>query len=350
MNELGKFPIDLIENLVYKKLGTNRNEVLQGPGHGRDNAVISLGNNQVLVSTADPLSVIPALGFEDSAYISVHLLASDLATCGFSPQFLMVNLNLPPQMTDDQFTMYWNRFSLECEKLGVSIIGGHTGRYVGSDYTVVGGGVMMTVAPADQYLASTMAQAGDVVMMTKGVAVASTAILSRVFPQTVEAHFGHNFLKRSQKYLERFSVVKDALAAASVGLRDNGVTAMHDVTEGGLLGALYELSQASNVSLNVNLDNAIVTPEAKGICELFQLSPYSALSEGTLLLTVKPHKVDAVQQALDTKDVASAVIGEVTEPKQGSWVTSKDQRAPLQKPEADPYWAAYWKATKEGWK
>ena len=187
-------------------------------------------------------------------------------------------------------------------------------------------------------------------MMTKGVAVASTAILSRVFPQTVEAHFGSDFLGRAQGYLERFSVVEDALAAASVGLRGDGVTAMHDVTEGGLLGALYELSQASNVGLNVNLDDVIITPEAQGICELFQFSPYSALSEGTLLLTVKPRKAVAVKNALEAKCIASAIIGEVTVPKEGSWIKNKNRQVPLQKPAADPYWAAYWKATKEGWK
>ena len=93
MSKIGKFPLDLIEKLVYPKLGAKRAEVLVGPGHGRDNAVIQLKGGQVLVATADPLSVIPALGFKDSAYISVHLLASDLATCGFAPQFFMVNLN-----------------------------------------------------------------------------------------------------------------------------------------------------------------------------------------------------------------------------------------------------------------
>ncbi len=106
----------------------------------------------MLVTTADPLSVIPALGFKDSAYISVHLLASDLATCGFAPQFFMVNLNLPPEMKNEEFEEYWSSVDAECEKLDIAIVGGHTGRYVGSGYTVVGGGVMMAVAPENQYI------------------------------------------------------------------------------------------------------------------------------------------------------------------------------------------------------
>lgn len=350
MSEIGKFPLNLIERIVYPKLGANRTEVLIGPGHGRDNAIVQLGCNQVLVATADPLSVIPALGLEASAYISVHLLASDIATCGFPPQFFIVNLNLPAEMNNEEFEQYWSCIHRECEKLSVAVIGGHTGRYVGSGYTVVGGGVMMAVAPEKQYLASTMSKPGDTIIMTKGVAIATTAILSMVFPETVKKTYGAPFLKRAQQYLHKFSVVNDALTAASVGLRDNGVTAMHDATEGGLLGALYELAEASNVGLEVDLADIIATEETKQICELFKLSPYSALSEGTLLLTVKPEKVLAVQQALHLKGIRSAAIGQITDAKQGKWVKSEGKRKPLEKPTADPYWGAYWKAYREGWK
>ena len=350
MSDIGKFPYDLIERLVYPKVGAERREVLIGPGTGRDNAIIKLSGGQVLVATADPLSVIPALGVRISAYISVHLLASDLATCGFSPQFFMVNLNLPPEMNNQEFEAYWNTVDEECRKLNIAIVGGHTGRYPGSGYTVVGGGVMMAVAPENQYVASTMAKPGDVIMMTKGIAIATTAILSRVFPRTIERAFGSDFIKKAQRYLYDFSVVPDALVSASVGLRDNGVTAMHDVTEGGLLGALYEFSEASNLGLEVDLSKVIVTDEAKGICDLFKISPYTSLSEGTLLLAVKKEVASAVQQVLDLKGTKNAVIGRFTGTQEGKRLIVDGKNEPLEKPEADPYWAAYLKASKDGWK
>ena len=350
MSEVGKFPYDLIERLVYPKLGSSRAEVLVGPGAGRDNAVIQLKGGQVLVTTADPLSVIPALGFRDSAYISVHLLASDLATCGFPPQFFMVNLNLPEQMKNEEFEEYWNTLDSECKKLDIAIVGGHTGRYPGSGFTVVGGGVMMAIAPENQYISSSMAKPGDVIMMTKGVAIATTAILSKVFPQTVEKAYGSNFLRKAQRYLYDFSVVEDALTSASVGLRINGITSMHDVTEGGLMGALYELSEASNVGLEIDLSKIIVTEEAQKICQLFKINPYNALSEGTLLLTVKPEKALLVKTVLDSKGTKNGVIGKVTVAKEGKWVKAVGKRVALEKPKADPYWTAYWKACSEDWK
>jgi hydrogenase maturation factor len=350
VTEIGKFSLDLIEKIVYPRLGAKRAEVLVGPGHGRDNAVIRLGCNQVLVATADPLSVIPALGLKDSAYLSVHLLASDLATCGFPPRFMMVNLSLPPRMKNEEFEEYWTCLDFECRKLGIAIVGGHTGRYVGSDYTVVGGGVMMTLAPEKKYLASNMSKPGDALIMTKGTAIATTAILSRAFPKTIEKAYGASFLKKARLYLRQFSVVEDALTAASVGLRDKGVTAMHDVTEGGLLGALYELSEASKIGLEIELSGVIITQEAKLVCDLFNLSPYSTLSEGTLIIAVKPEKAQKVLQALELKGIKSRIIGKVTDARDGRWIKREGRKEPLAKPSADPYWKAYWKAYRDGWK
>jgi hydrogenase expression/formation protein HypE len=347
---IGKFPLDLIEKIVYSKLGAHRSEILVGPSHGCDNAVIKLGNNQVLVVTADPLSMIPALGVSDSAWLSVNLLASDLATCGFPPQFMMVNLCLPPSMSDNEFEEYWSAFHSECKKLGIAILGGHTGRYVGCDYTIIGGGVMMALAPENQYLASNMSKPGDLLIMTKGVAIAATGILARVFPETIKKAYGSAFLKRAQQYFSRFSVVEDALTAASAGLRDEGVTSMHDVTEGGLLGALYELSEAAKIGLEIELSDVIVTEEAKLVCDLFNIDSYSTLSEGTLIISVKPKKAQKVLQALKLKRIKSKVIGKVTDLRGGRWIKRNGVREALKKPSVDPYWEAYWKAYQKGWK
>jgi len=349
LSKVGKFSQELMEKIVYPRLGKKRREVLVGPHHGLDNAVVRLGHNQVLVVTSDPLSVIPSLGLQDSAWLSLHLLSSDLSTCGFPPQFIVVNFSLPPHMKDEEFEEYWDAFHTECNRLGIAILGGHTGRYVGSDYTIIGGGVMMTLASEDRYLSSNMARPGDSVVMTKGVAIATTGILSRTFPKTVEKAYGSPFLKKAQSHFYQFSTVKDALVAASVGLRDEGVTAMHDVTEGGLLGALYELTQASKVGIEIDLSNVIITPEAKLICDLFDLNPYVTLSEGTLIITIRPEKVQEVLKSLESNKIRAKIIGKIMDGQHGRWIKKNGEREQLTKPAIDPYWKAYWKALQEGW-
>jgi len=252
-------------------------------------------------------------------------------------------------MKDEEFEEYWDAFHRECNKLRIAILGGHTGRYVGCDYTIIGGGVMMTLAPEDRYLSSNMAGHGDSVIMTKGVAIATTGILARTFPKTVEKAYGSSFLKRAQSHFYQFSTVKDALIAASVGLRDEGVTAMHDVTEGGLLGAIYELTQASKVGIEIDLSNVIITNEAKLICDLFHVDPYVTLSEGTLIITVKPEKAQEVLNSLESNRIKAKIIGKIMDRQHGRWIRRDGEKKPLKKPTIDPYWEAYWKALQEGW-
>ncbi|GIX07510.1 MAG: hypothetical protein KatS3mg115_1913 [Candidatus Poribacteria bacterium] len=113
------------------------------------------------------------------------------------------------------------------------------------------------------------------------------------------------------------SVVEDARIAASIGVRDQGVTAMHDATECGLWGGLVEVAQASRVGMRIERDAVPIHPDALKICELFGIDPYSSISEGTLVLTCRPHRVEALLEALRSAGITAAIIGEVVPPRGG---------------------------------
>lgn len=347
---IGKIDKAFFDQVIYPRLGAERPEVLVGPRYGVDNAIVKLTGGHVMAVTTDPLSVIPALGLEDSAWLSVHLLASDLVTSGLSPAYAVLDFNLPPQMPARDFEIYWQAMHREFAQLKIAVIGGHTGRYVGCDYTIVGGGTLIAVGPENQYVAPNMAQPGDVVIVTKGAAIATTGLLTRAFPETIQSHFGENFLKRAQAFFKKFSVVEDALTAVSVGVRDAGVTAMHDATEGGVLGALHELATACGHGLRIEKLQIPLAEEAAKICELFEIDPYISLSEGTLILTVRPTKVQQVLKALAQRKITASVVGEIAPAAQGLKLVDGKQIHSLTPPGEDPYWQAFWKARERGWK
>src|SRR3989449_8684398 len=187
---LGKAGQSILESVIYRSLGASSSRLVVGPAFGLDNSIVRLSRGRVLVATSDPLSYIPSVGPKASAWLSVHLLASDLTTSGFSPQFGLFDFNLPPTLSDANFSKYWRSFHRECKKLGLSIIGGHTGRYPGTDYTIVGGGVVMAIGPEDHYLTSSMARNGGDVVLTKGAAIEATAILTRAFPKRARRTLG----------------------------------------------------------------------------------------------------------------------------------------------------------------
>ncbi len=349
MTQQGKVPREFLESAVFSNLGAKRSELIVKPGHGLDNAVIALGGKKVLIVTSDPLSVIPAIGMRESAWLSVHLIASDLATSGVGPQFAMLDLNLPPAMELPVVEAYLKAVGDECRALGIAIAGGHTGRYPGSGYTVVGGGTMFSVADRASYVTPAMAKPGDAVVITKGAAIGATAVLSHCFPETVREKAGAALLRRAKARLRDCSTVKDALTAASVGLRES-VTSMHDATEGGVLGGLFELSSACGLSVIVDRDKVNVSDETAAVCESFGLDPLTTLSEGTLIITCRPWAVEDAVAALREEGIASYEIGRIG-PKgkrKGLWVASGGSKAEPHTPGQDGYWKAYSEAVARG--
>jgi len=142
-------------------------------------------------------------------------------------------------------------------------------------------------------------------------------------------------------------VVDDALVAVSVGVHEDGVTAMHDATEGGVLGGLWEVAQASQVGLVVEKEKISVSEEAEKICALFGMDPYSAISEGTLIITCRPHRSDQVIAALQRRGILAAAVGSVTSRELGIRLIEKGQDRPLVHPQVDPFWDAFRRALEE---
>jgi hydrogenase expression/formation protein HypE len=347
--QLGKPGSKFMRDVVFSKLGAHRQEVLVGPRFGVDNSVVDVGKGKVLVVTVDPLTYIPEIGSHESAWLSVHLLASDLTTSGFSPQYGVFDFNLPPRMSDSEFSAYWDAFHKECQKIGLAIVGGHTGRYEGCNYTIVGGGAMYATGSANRFLTSAMAQNGDDVILTKGAAVETTAVLARVFPKAVKKALGQKLFEKTWRYIRLVSTVNDALTAASVGVREDGVTAMHDATEGGILAAAIELANASRLGAELDLNEVFIPEETGKICKLFRIPPLSALSEGSLIIASRPSRSGKVLNKLQSAGVRADVIGELTSKTRHVYGTAKRKRTRLEYPKSDPYWRAYWHAIRKGW-
>ena len=346
---VGKANKRFLQRLIYTRLGAPNRRVVEPPAFGIDNAVVKVGNGQVLVATTDPLSFIPSLKPKESAWLSLHLLASDLTTSGFEPQFGIFDLNLPPGMSDSNLAQFWAAFDHECKCLGITIVGGHTGRYEGCDYTIIGGGVLFAVGPEKRYLVTSMARNGDEIILTKGAAIETTAILTRVFSKTVGRALGNDLFEEAWNYLGKVSTVDDALAAAGVGVRDEGVTAMHDATEGGVVAGLCELAAASGLGVSVDLEEVAISPETSQLCRFFRIDPLTSLSEGTLIITCRPSKTDRILRSLSTRKISANLVGRMTSKSEGCRGLTRRGPVRLSYPDADPYWAAYSKALARGW-
>jgi len=232
--EIGKISPEIFNELIYPRLGARNQDILVGPQHGVDVGIVEIGNKAVSIK-ADPVFIVPEYGWERAAWFAFHILASDSATCALKPKYFSIDLNLPMTMTKWQLQIVWETVHRECEKWGVSVISGHTARYENCHYPMVGGATIIGVGGLDEYVTPKLAKVDDRIIITKGPAIEASGIFATMFPGLLEKEFGRDFSQKAQNIFYKMSVVEDALVAASVGVRDNGVSAMHDATECGVV-------------------------------------------------------------------------------------------------------------------
>lgn len=344
--EIGKITAEVFDELIFPRLGAKRKEVLVGPQHGVDVGIVEIGSKAVAL-TADPVFIVPEYGLERAAWFAIHILASDVVTSGLPPTYLSIDLNLPLRMTEEELTLVWKIISEECKKMGAAIVSGHTARYDNCEYPMVGGATFLAVGDRDKYVSPAFVKEGDALIITKGPAIEAAGIFATMFPKLLAREFGQPFSKKAEGIFYKMSVVKDAMAAVKVGVRDEGVSAMHDATECGIWGGVFELAKAAGLGVRIEKERIVLEEGVSEICDYFKIDPYKSISEGTLLVAVRPGKAEAVVRVLQESGIASSIVGEFTHPKYGVTLIEQGKERSLEHPRVDPFWKAFYDTLKQ---
>ena len=220
---------------------------------------------------------------------------------------------------------------------------GHTARYDGCAWPMVGGATCIALGADDAYVTPTMARPGDRVVVTKGAAIEATALFAATFPRSARGRRGRRGRSAADALFEQMTVVPEARDRRRVrrsGTR--GVTSMHDATEGGVLGGLLEVAVASEVGMRIELDAIPVRPEVRAVCDHVGIDPYTSITEGTLIATVVPSARDGYVEALADEGIDAAIVGDVTEPAEAGCLVRRRRRARRSSiPGLDPFWGAF---------
>ncbi len=276
MPEIGKISPEIFTEVIFPRLGAKSKDVIVGPQHGVDVGIVTIGDKAVSFTT-DPVFIVPQYGWERAAWFAIHIIISDSVTSGLKPKYLSIDLNLPMDMTKEQLVIVWDTIHKECEKLGITVITGHTARYENCSYPMVGGATIVGVGEMDEYVTPYLAKAGDKIIISKGPAIEAAGIFATMFPARLEKQFGKDFSKKAQDIFYKMSIVEDAMTAIKVGVRENGITAMHDATECGIWGGLYEIAQAAGLGVRIEKEKIVVEDCVKEICDYFGIDPYASI-------------------------------------------------------------------------
>lgn len=298
--KIGKLPEQVLVRSVLRQAGHRREEVLAGPAVGRDCAAVAIGEGEVFVLSTDPVTGTA----RDIGSHGIHITANDLAASGAEPVGVLLTALLPEDIREEQIREIMRDAENACRELNMEILGGHTEvtRAVAQPLLSVTG---VGKVSREELGAVPRVRPGQDIVVTKWVGLEATAILAKEREEELLTRFSPDFVRTARSFGRCISVVADARTAKAFG-----VSAMHDITEGGIFGALWEMAEASGVGLEADLKAIPIRQETVEVCEYFGLNPYQIMSSGSMLMAAEDGP--GLVRALEENHIHGTVIGRAT--------------------------------------
>ena len=296
--KLGKLDNDTLERLILDRFRHTRPESFGAPRIGMDCAMLDF-DGDLIVTSCDPITSADA---KHIGALSVHVNCNDAAAGGAEPVALLVTLLLPPSETEETVAMIARDLQEAAELAGVDVIGGHT-EVTDAVTRVTTCTTVIARTPKAKMLCG--AKVGDAIVMTKWAGLEGAMLIASDHADRLAA-VPTETIERAKSLSAYLSVVPESRIAIQ-----NGAHAMHDVTEGGVLGAVWELAMQERFGAVVDRNAIPLLPEIKTISAAVGLDPYRLMASGSMLIACEngAEMVSALQDA----DIPAAIIGCVTE-------------------------------------
>lgn len=320
--KIGKLSESVLMRSVLKQINHRRDEVLIGPALGQDCAVLGLEEGEVFTLSSDPITGT----VKDLGRHCIHITANDLAASGAEPIGVMLTIMLPDTASEEELRRIMKDAEDTCASLHMEILGGHT------EITNVVKQPLISVTGVgkikkEELLTTMQMKAGQDIVVSKWIGLEATAILAKEKEDELGSVFSVDFIQTAKAFGEYLSVVPDARAAKKFG-----VSAMHDITEGGVFGALWEMAAGANVGLDVDIRKIPIRQETVEICEFFNLNPYLIMSSGSMMIAVDDGA--GLVRGMKAVGIEATVIGKATSGNDRILRNGEDVRY-LDKPQTD---------------
>lgn len=319
--EIGKLPNSVLEKIVFNKIKKNREEVIIRPGIGLDCSAVDFGDYTCVLSS-DPITGTA----KEIGRLAVHISCNDIASCGVEPLGLMATILCPPGTSEQELELIMDQLTSAAAEINVDLLGGHT-----EVTTAVTRFVISCTAIGrcrkDKLIMTSSAKDDDFLVMTKHAGLEGASILAHEKEQELKEAIGAELVEEAKAYMEQISVVKDGLTAVKFG-----VNAMHDVTEGGIYGAVWEMCEASGLGAEVYIENIPIQLSTSKICEYYNINPNRLISSGCMLIACADG--NGLVESLKAEGIHSAVIGRMNGTRKKMMVCS-GVREEILPPEAD---------------
>lgn len=297
----GKIPESVLKRAVIKQVKVNRDKIVSGPGVGMDCGAVDIPDGKMLVISTAPISGTA----KDMGIYALMSVANNLAASGADPIGVTLTILLPPRTEESVLRDLVKAIADKAKVCGLAILGGHTetmDAVLVPVISITGVGKVKK----ERFVSAAGAKPGHEIIMTKYVGLAGTAKLAAEKEEELLTRYPLSFLREAQDFISMYSVTQEAEVA-----RAFDIAAMHDISECGLFGALWELAAASKVGLEIELSKVPIRQQTVEVCEFYDLNPYMLCSGGSLLIVAK--RGNDIVDALHDRGIEAAVIGRIRE-------------------------------------
>ncbi len=322
--KIGKLTISDLKSLILDNIKNNREEVLSNPEIGGDCAIISCSGEKLIYLSSDPITG----STKDIGRLGVNINANDIATSGSEPLGIMLTILAPPTTQKYELERIIKEAQEECDKLNMSILGGHT-EITDAVNRIIISVTAIGIGEKKQLKLQNKLKPGDCFLITKGVGIEGTGIIASEKEDELIEKFGKDFVERAKENLNRTSVVKDGMLGKELA------KSMHDATEGGILGAIWELCELGGFGAKIYEDNIFISKETKEISNYYKIDPLRLISSGTMLILVEKKDLEKLIKIYAKNNIESYFIGVLTEQKEKIMIASNGEKTLIEEPESD---------------
>ena len=307
----GKLDFDDLRNIILNNKTIKRNEVKVRNDVGEDCTIIDFGEYEGIFST-DPITG----ASENVGKLAVHINCNDIASSGGEPIGLLVTILAPTSASLEDINKIMKEIDEEAAKINVEIIGGHT------EITSAVNKIVISVTVIGKNLKGKSvktagAEVDDDIIVTKSIGLEGTHILINDHEERIRKVLSEEEIKFGKSLINQISVLEEGKIGGEFG-----VSSMHDITEGGLLGGLFEVAMASNKGFKIYKDKVPMLEITKKVCEEFKIDPLRLISSGSMLIITK--NGEKLIEKINEKGIDASIIGKICE-REGVLVDNKKE-------------------------
>lgn len=298
----GRISDTIYKRSVQKYIKNKSDHLMKGVGRPGDGSVVRLDDAGDVLSTT---TFTNRNILHDAEAIGVITIVNELGALKSAPLGILVSLVLPPEYPEEKLKTSIGRLDTVCAEQGIPILDVHVevsslNRAPLIHLTGLGRGLQ------DEILKISDCRPGQDIVMSKHIGLGGTWLIGQHRKKELQERFSQRFMMEIDSFHKELSTAKEAFLAGK-----SGVTAMMNVREFGIFGALWNLGAISGSGIRADLKKIDVRQETIEICEFYGLNPYQLMSEGALLMITDDG--NALAAALRHENIAACVIGRLTE-------------------------------------